>query len=144
MLLVVISLPVGPRASMGDVRPPSQVSKRTATPDSKLVSRRRVSAAHQRSCPDEQFVKPSDPTTPQATIPVRSSTLRPRNVNATSVLPKYWPKSAIESAKPPSPVKAGTRCRLSFSAAFSAIRLQHSPLCLCSAIYIRQRKIRSK
>ena len=112
----LISPPVAPRASMGDVRPPSQVSKRTATPDSKLVTRRRVSATHQRSSPDEQFVKPSDPTTPQATNPARLSTLRPRNVNATSALPKYRPKSAIiESTKPPSPVRAGTRRRLSSS-----------------------------
>ena len=112
----LISPPVGPRASMGDVnRPPSQVSKRTATPDSKLVTRRRVSATHQRSSPDEQFVKPSEPTTPQVTIPARSSTLRPRNVNATSALPKYRPKSALEAAKPPSPVRTGTRRRLSSS-----------------------------
>ena len=111
----LISPPVGPRASMGDVRPSSQVSKRTATPDSKLVTRRRVSATHQRSSPDEQLVKPSEPTTPQATIPSRSSTLRPRNVNATSALPKYRPKSVVESAKPPSPVRAGTRRRLSSS-----------------------------
>ena len=112
----LISPPVVPRASMGDVRPPSQVSRRTATPDSKLVTRRRVSATHQRSSPDEQFIKPSDPTTPQATIPARLSTLRPRNVNTTSALPKYRPKSAIvESAKPPSPVRVGTRRRLSSS-----------------------------
>jgi hypothetical protein len=112
----IISPPVAPRASMGDARPPSQVSKRTATPDSKLVTRRRVSATHQRSSPDEQFVKPSDPTTPQPTIPPRVSTLRPRNVNTASALPKYRPKSAIfESTRVPSPVRAGTRRRLSSS-----------------------------
>ena len=112
----LISPPAGPRASMGDVRPPSQVSKRTATPDAKVVTRRRVSTTQQRSSPDEQLVKPSEPTTPQAAIPTRLSTLRPRISNATSALPKYRPKSAIvESAKPPSPVRAGTRRRLSTS-----------------------------
>jgi hypothetical protein len=111
----LISPPAGPRASMGDVRPPSQVSKRTATPDARVVTRRRVSTTHQRSSPDEQLGKPSDSTTPQPTIPTRLSTLRPRISNATSALPKYRPKSAIESAKPPSPVRAGTRRRLSTS-----------------------------
>ncbi|KAF8807285.1 hypothetical protein BYT27DRAFT_7189386 [Phlegmacium glaucopus] len=108
----LISPPAGPRASMGDVRPSSQVSKRTATPDSKVVTRRRVSPTY----PDEQFVKPQEPTTPQATAPTRSSTLRPRNLNAASALPKYRPKSAaVECSKPPSPVRAGTRRRLSTS-----------------------------
>ena len=112
----LISPPAGPRASMGDIRPTSQVSKRTATPDSKVGARRRASATYQRSSPDEQFLKPLEPTTPQATIPTKSSTLRPRSLNTTSALPKYRPKSTIsECAKPPSPVRAGTRRRLSTS-----------------------------
>ena len=88
----LISPPAGPRASMGDIRPTSQVSKRTATPDSKVGARRRASATYQRSSPDEQFLKPLEPTTPQATIPTKSSTLRPRSLNTTSALPKYRPK----------------------------------------------------
>ncbi|KDR84861.1 hypothetical protein GALMADRAFT_233295 [Galerina marginata CBS 339.88] len=104
-------LPPAPRASMGDV------SKRTATPDSKPAStRRRVSASYQRSSSDDQSSKPTDTISP----PTRTSTLRPRNLNATtSALPKYRPKSVLEPAtgKPPSPVqvKAGTRRRFSTS-----------------------------
>ncbi|KAF8971472.1 hypothetical protein BDZ97DRAFT_1786702 [Flammula alnicola] len=111
------TLPSGPRASMGDVRPPSQVSKRTSTPDSKTLTRRRVSASYQRSSSDEQSSKTAEPTSPQQPpTQARSSTLRPKNLNATSALPKYRPKSAVlEAAKPPSPVRAGTRRRLSTS-----------------------------
>ncbi|PPQ92704.1 hypothetical protein CVT25_014011 [Psilocybe cyanescens] len=114
---VLSSLPSAPRASMGDVRPSSQSSKRTSTPDSKTASRRRVSTSHQRDSPDEKSPKPSESATPQPISAItRTSTLRPRNANGTSALPKYRPKSVlVEISKPPSPTRAGTRRRFSTS-----------------------------
>lgn len=111
-----------PRASMGEVRPPSQVAtKRVGTPDSKMVTRRRVSgSSYARSSSDEQH-QPSvqEPVTPQSGAQTKSSTIRPKNVNtSSSALPKYRPKSVINDThpqKPPSPVKSGTRRRLSSS-----------------------------
>lgn len=113
--------PAAPRASMGDVRPPSQVGKQTGTPESKTITRRRVSASYARSSSDEQQQsRPQDPGTPQSGVPAKSATTRPKNAIATtsSALPKYRPKSNINDPpppKPPSPVKAGTRRRLSSS-----------------------------
>ncbi|KAG6866878.1 hypothetical protein C0991_008815 [Blastosporella zonata] len=93
--------PTAPRASMGDVKLPSQVIKRVATPESKTVTRRRVSAGLGRASMDEQLSKPAETTLARAT------TLRPRT--AASALPKYRPKSTlIESTKSPSP-STGTR-----------------------------------
>ncbi|KAF8202971.1 hypothetical protein BJ912DRAFT_842150 [Pholiota molesta] len=115
-----------PRASMGDPRPPSQ---RTATPEAKTTTRRRVSTSSNRpgsadeaaaSKTAEATISPSQPIS----ISGRAATLRPRNLNASatsaSALPKYRPKSAAleqPSTKPPSPVsfRAGTRRRLSTS-----------------------------
>ncbi|KAJ7225953.1 hypothetical protein GGX14DRAFT_642074 [Mycena pura] len=124
--------PAAPRASIGDVnRPPSIASRRTVTPDSKTITRRRVSVAVARASLDEpaaaaapeQAPKPVDSkaeATPQGATIVRSASLRPRP--GTSALPKYRPKSMIvgESAtavapKPPSPVRAGVLRRLSTS-----------------------------
>ncbi|KAJ3513058.1 hypothetical protein NLJ89_g3162 [Agrocybe chaxingu] len=111
--------PAAPRLSMGDptARPSSQVSKRTGTPESKTVTRRRVSASYARSSSDEQSSKPTEPSTPPSAVLPRSTTLRPKNLNATnSALPKYRPKSTlVESTKPPSPVRPGVRRRLSTS-----------------------------
>ena len=117
--------PAAPRASMGDIiRPLSQVAaKRAGTPDSKTVTRRRVSGSYARSSSDEQHQPPrpstQEPVTPQPGVQTRSSTLRPKNVNAaSSALPKYRPKSVVNDSqpqKPPSPVKSGTRRRLSSS-----------------------------
>ncbi|KAH9487054.1 hypothetical protein JR316_0001120 [Psilocybe cubensis] len=113
----LVSLPPAPRASMGDARPSSQNSKRTSTPDSKPISRRRVSTSNQRASPEEPSPKPSESATPQPIAPItRTSTLRPRNINGASALPKYRPKSAVtEIVKPPSPTRAGTRRRFSAS-----------------------------
>jgi hypothetical protein len=117
--------PAAPRASMGDInRPLSQaVAKRASTPDSKTVTRRRVSGSYARSSSDEQHQPPrpstQEPVTPQPGVQTRSSILRPKNVNAaSSALPKYRPKSVVNDSqpqKPPSPVKSGTRRRLSSS-----------------------------
>ncbi|TFK41286.1 hypothetical protein BDQ12DRAFT_679206 [Crucibulum laeve] len=105
--------PAAPRASMGDVKPPLQNAKRAATPESKTITRRRVSASIQRSSSDEQ-AKRSDSATPQGASIPRSASLRPKT-NA-SALPKYRPKSvALDPPKSPSPVRAGTRRRLSSS-----------------------------
>ncbi|KAJ7456556.1 hypothetical protein FB451DRAFT_608002 [Mycena latifolia] len=56
--------PAAPRASMGDSnRPPSIASRRTMTPDSKTVTRRRVSAAAGKLSLDEpQPPKPTEAT----------------------------------------------------------------------------------
>ncbi|KAJ6604239.1 hypothetical protein DFH09DRAFT_1018226 [Mycena vulgaris] len=106
--------PMAPRASMGDInRPPSIASRRTVTPDSKTVTRRRVSAAAGRFSLDEQPPKPSE-ATPQGAVVTRSASLRPRP--GVSALPKYRPKSiAGDPTKPPSPTRAGVRRRLSVS-----------------------------
>lgn len=106
----------GPRASIGDAFPASSMaSRRTETPDSKTVTRRRVSAAASRMSVDELGSKPAEPATPQGTGVVRSASLRPRP--GASALPKYRPRSvALEAPKkPPSPVRAGIRRRLSDS-----------------------------
>ncbi|RDB28723.1 hypothetical protein Hypma_015187 [Hypsizygus marmoreus] len=96
--------PAAPRASMGDTKPPFQTARRAATPDSKTVTRRRLSAGVQRASMDEQSSRPAD----SAGL-TRVSTLRPRPGTASSALPKYRPKSAvIEAAKSPSPT-TGTR-----------------------------------
>ncbi|KAG6919602.1 hypothetical protein DXG01_004266 [Tephrocybe rancida] len=87
--------PAAPRASMGEAKPPSQVTKRVATPESKTVTRRRVSVGLGRASMDEQPSKPLETSG-------RVATLRPKT--AGSALPKYRPKSTlIESSKPPSP-----------------------------------------
>ncbi|KAJ7770901.1 hypothetical protein DFH07DRAFT_686369, partial [Mycena maculata] len=113
-LSVVNAKPTAPRASMGDgTRPPSTSSRRTVTPDSKTVTRRRVSAAAGRQSLDEQPAKPTE-ATPQGAAVTRSASLRPRP--GVSALPKYRPKSMLgEPAKPPSPARAGVRRRLSVS-----------------------------
>ncbi|PPQ73093.1 hypothetical protein CVT26_014743 [Gymnopilus dilepis] len=124
------ALPAAPRASMGDVRPPSQVSRRTATPEAKTVTRRRVSTVNGRSSSDEQPPKPTDATSPNTIVPSKPSALRPKNPNGTSALPKYRPKSAVaEPAKPPSPVsvRAGTRRRLSSSTSDEEKKEQKRP-----------------
>ncbi|KAJ6626878.1 hypothetical protein B0H10DRAFT_2210759 [Mycena sp. CBHHK59/15] len=119
-----------PRASMGDSnRPPSIASRRTGTPDSKTVTRRRVSVAGAKLSLDEQPPKPTEqppkpieqpakPTeaTPQSSaVNNRSASLRPRS--GVSALPKYRPKSIVGDAakQPPSPTRAGVRRRLSDS-----------------------------
>ncbi|KAF9015041.1 hypothetical protein BDQ17DRAFT_1340385 [Cyathus striatus] len=94
--------PPAPRASMDGVRPPLQPSKKAPTPDSKTITRRRVSGTLTKS-PCEPPPKPSSPPTPPTSGVTRSSSLRPRSMNGPSALPKYRPKSAlIESSKPPS------------------------------------------
>lgn len=115
-LSAVNSKPATPRASMGDSKPPS--SKRADTPESKTVTRRRVSGTIQRTSSDEQSSKSTDPPTPQAAGITRgSSSLRPKNPNTASSLPKYRPKSALVDAQkfPPSPARLGTRRRSSTS-----------------------------
>lgn len=112
--------PSAPRASMGDTRSSSQATIRTATPDSKGTTRRRASAAMNRTSSDEQPPKSeSTGDTPKPGILTRAATLRAKNPNiAASSLPKYRPKStASEHLKPPSPVtvRAGTRRRFSSS-----------------------------
>lgn len=113
-----------PRLSMGEVRPPSQVSKRTGTPESRTITRKRVSGSYTRSSSEEQYQHQHKTTTyesgtPQSSVQRASSILRSKNVvNATSALPKYRPKTNANdppAQKPPSPVKAGTRRRLSSS-----------------------------
>ncbi|KAJ7139733.1 hypothetical protein C8R44DRAFT_311240 [Mycena epipterygia] len=106
--------PAAPRASMGDGnRPPSIASRRTMTPDSKTLTRRRVSVVAGKLSLDEQPAKPADATPQNGTV-TRSASLRPRT--GVSALPKYRPKSiAGDPTKPPSPTRAGVRRRLSTS-----------------------------
>ncbi|KAJ7693639.1 hypothetical protein B0H17DRAFT_491309 [Mycena rosella] len=114
-LSAVSAKPAAPRTSIGDSnRPPSIASRRTMTPDSKTVTRRRVSAAAARYSLDEQPTKPAE-ATPQGAVITRSATLRPRP--GVSALPKYRPKSVAgeSTTKPPSPTRAGVRRRLSIS-----------------------------
>ncbi|KAG6837859.1 hypothetical protein H0H93_013012 [Arthromyces matolae] len=95
--------PTGPRSSMGDFKSPSQVPNRTGTPDSKTVTRRRVSAGLGRASMDEQSSSASETVS-------RNAILRPRT--AGSALPKYRPKSTlIESTKPMSPTTGSRRPR---------------------------------
>ncbi|KAJ7462816.1 hypothetical protein B0H11DRAFT_2285552 [Mycena galericulata] len=105
--------PAAPRASMGDGNRPSSIaSRRTVTPDSKTITRRRASAAAGKML-DEQPAKPAE-ATPQGAAVTRSASLRPRP--GVSALPKYRPKSIVwEPPKPPSPARVGVRRRLSIS-----------------------------
>ncbi|KAG6817628.1 hypothetical protein H0H87_006256 [Tephrocybe sp. NHM501043] len=94
--------PAAPRLSMGEAKPSSQVIKRVTTPESKTVTRRRVSAGLGRASLDEQPSKPLEITSG------RIATLRPRT--AGSSLPKYRPRSTlVESTKPPSPATGSRR-----------------------------------
>lgn len=112
-----------PRTSMGEVRPPSQVTKRTGTPESRTITRRRVSGSYARTSSEEQQhkVMAHEPGTPQSSVHKTNNVLRSKNVvNTSSALPKYRPKTNGSvndpmAQKPPSPVKAGTRRRLSSS-----------------------------
>ncbi|KAG5648240.1 hypothetical protein DXG03_006198 [Asterophora parasitica] len=100
--------PAAPRTSMGDTKHAPQALKRVTTPDSKTITRRRVSAGLGRASMDDQPTKGVDSVG-------RVATLRPRT--AGSALPKYRPRSvAIESTKSPSPSPTvGTRRRFSSS-----------------------------
>jgi len=102
-----------PRNSMGEVRLLPQPVKRTGTPESSMLTRKRLSALVQ---PDEQpSSKTSDNTSQNLT---RSATLRPSSrLNTNSSLPKYRPpKTAAPTPEivrqPPSPARASTRRRL--------------------------------
>ncbi|KAJ7655250.1 hypothetical protein DFH06DRAFT_1202037 [Mycena polygramma] len=112
--------PAAPRTSMGDAtRSSSIASRRVVTPDSKTVTRRRVSAATLKFSFDEQPAKPTDATpqgaapqgAPQGAAVTRTASLRPRP--GQSALPKYRPKSISGDplAKPPSPTRLGVRRR---------------------------------
>ncbi|KAF7306547.1 hypothetical protein MIND_00446000 [Mycena indigotica] len=101
------SIALAPRASLGDVNRPSTIApKRTMTPESKTITRRRVSGTIKE---DQQ---PEQNTNGNGTI-TRSASLRPRP--GVSALPKYRPRSVVGGEKPPSPVRAGTRRRLAGS-----------------------------
>jgi hypothetical protein len=84
-----------PRTSMGEVRP---LAKRTGTPESRTITRRRVSGSYTRSSSEEQQqhlhkVMTHELGTPQASVH-KASVLRSKNVvNTTSALPKYRPKT---------------------------------------------------
>ncbi|KAJ7275482.1 hypothetical protein B0H12DRAFT_1319222 [Mycena haematopus] len=137
-LSAVNAKPAAPRASMGDGNRPSSIaSRRTVTPDSKTVTRRRVSIQAVKQLLEEQPTKPTEATaqvvtkptegtqqvatkpseaTPQGAAVTRSASLRPRP--GASNLPKYRPKSILgEPTKPPSPgpTRAGVRRRHSVS-----------------------------
>ncbi|KAG6868548.1 hypothetical protein C0993_001244 [Termitomyces sp. T159_Od127] len=91
--------PAAPRASMGDVKPPIHPVKRIHTPESKTVTRRRVSAGLGRVSMDEQS---------SGTSETGVRTLRSRTSG--SGLPKYRPKSTIvQSTKSPSPTTGSRR-----------------------------------
>ncbi|KAJ7823567.1 hypothetical protein B0H14DRAFT_2826021 [Mycena olivaceomarginata] len=132
-LSAVNAKPAAPRASIGDgYRPSSIASRRTDTPDSKTITRRRMSVNAAKQLTDEPtkpteatpVTKPSEAAAtkpieavPQGAVVSRSASLRPRP--GASNLPKYRPKSvAGESLKPPSPgpvTRAGVRRRHSIS-----------------------------
>ncbi|KAF7367296.1 hypothetical protein MSAN_00791700 [Mycena sanguinolenta] len=132
-LSAVNTKPAAPRASMGDGnRPPSIASRRTVTPDSKTITRRRASVQAVKQLMDERPTKPEATPTkpseaaqlapklteaaPQGAVVTRSASLRPRP--GASALPKYRPKSIVgEPTKPPSPgpTRAGVRRRHSVS-----------------------------
>ncbi|KAJ4471295.1 hypothetical protein C8J55DRAFT_521314 [Lentinula edodes] len=108
-----------PRASL-DTRPSPPPSKRPRTPDSKTITARRRSSLaaaslSTRNSADEPSVAPSK-TTPQSSVPARSSALRPRP-GSSSNLPKYRPKSIVveNGKKPSSPGLSGSRKRTSTS-----------------------------
>ncbi|KAH7927411.1 hypothetical protein BV22DRAFT_1085194 [Leucogyrophana mollusca] len=96
--------------------------KEDGSPASKTITRstRRQSGLLKPPTPassDEQGLKSPDAAGASPTVR-RSSTLRPRTAPAptSSALPKYRPKSVlIETKKPVSPARAGTRRRLSSS-----------------------------
>ncbi|PFH50765.1 hypothetical protein AMATHDRAFT_3620 [Amanita thiersii Skay4041] len=100
------------RTPMGEVKPPSQPAKRTSTPESTALNRKRLSTSAQRSSPDEHPSK-SNETTPQRGPVTRSATLRiSTKLNTTSsALPKYRPKSAASDITKQSPGRASTRRR---------------------------------
>ena len=106
--------PAAPRDSMGEVRPQIQPVRRTGTPDSVTLTRKRLSINVQRPSLDEQSSK-SNETTPREGPVTRSTALRPSSrQNAISALPKYHPKSAVSerAQQPPSPPRTTTRRRL--------------------------------
>ncbi|KAG6891056.1 hypothetical protein C0995_014145 [Termitomyces sp. Mi166 len=99
--LSAIALKPAPRASMGDAKPSIQTIKRIDTPETKTVTRRRVSAGLGRASMDEQLSRTSE-------TGVRTASLRPRTIG--SSLPKYRPKSTIiQSTKSPSPTTGSRR-----------------------------------
>ena len=106
--------PTAPRDSMGEVRPQTQPVRKTGTPDSVTLTRKRLSINVQRPSLDEQSSK-SNETTPREGPVTRSTALRPSSrQNAISALPKYQPKSAVSerTQQPPSPPHITTRRRL--------------------------------
>ncbi|KAJ7785848.1 hypothetical protein B0H16DRAFT_1488252 [Mycena metata] len=118
-LSAVNAKPAAPRASMGDGNRPSSIaSRRTVTPDSKTITRRRASASVTLKLSLDEQQQPAKPAeaTPQGATLTRAATLRPRS--GVSALPKYRPKSMLgEPAKPPSPgpTRVGVRRRHSIS-----------------------------
>lgn len=119
--LSIQAKPSRPRTSLGDSRSPSQATMRTATPEYKSNTRRRVSISTARSPSEEQPQHKSESgnSTPRSGILTRAASLRSKKQSITaSSLPKYRPKMVTsEQSKPPSPkpVRAGTRRRLSSS-----------------------------
>lgn len=119
--LSIQAKPSRPRTSLGDSRSPSQATMRTATPEYKSSTRRRVSISTARSPSEEQPQPKSESgnSTPRSGILTRAASLRSKKQSITaSSLPKYRPKTVTsEQSKPPSPVpvRAGTRRRLSSS-----------------------------
>ncbi|KAK7694276.1 hypothetical protein QCA50_001457 [Cerrena zonata] len=109
-----------PRPSL-DKPPASKTATKESTPDNKTITRasKRLSALPKPSIAssDEKSSSPSSAISPK-TVLTRSSSLRPKPRLSGSALPKpkYRPKSElIEAKKPPSPVRAGIRRRLSSS-----------------------------
>ncbi|KAF8640471.1 hypothetical protein AX17_000134 [Amanita inopinata Kibby_2008] len=103
-----------PRNSMGEVKPPPQPVKRTGTPDSNTLTRKRLSATIQRYSSDQQPLKVND-TVPCNVPASRASTLRPSTrLNTVSTLPKYRPKSVASDVvkRAQSPTLTTTRRRL--------------------------------
>ncbi|KAH9949434.1 hypothetical protein B0H21DRAFT_727845 [Amylocystis lapponica] len=88
-----------------------------ASMDRALAKKREDEASPDAKNSDERSSSPLAPS-PKPTLP-RVSTLRPRTANASSALPKYRPRSGLGEPdapkKPPSPVRVGTRRRLSSS-----------------------------
>ncbi|KAF8350171.1 hypothetical protein F5887DRAFT_1224111 [Amanita rubescens] len=107
--------PTAPRDSMGEARPLPQPVKRTGTPDSVTLIRKRLSITVQRPVLDEQSSKSTE-ITPREGPVTRSAALRPSSrQNTISALPKYRPKSAASETaqqQPPSPPHVTTRRRL--------------------------------
>ena len=104
--------PAAPRDSMGEARPQTQPVKRTGTPDSVTLTRKRLSITVQRPLVDEQSSK-SNETTPREGAVTRSAALRPSSrQNAISALPKYRLKSETAQQPPSPPPRITTRRRL--------------------------------